>query len=207
MERLFGSIPAGQKSQEGFAPMKITASPVRADLTLDKEQGVLVIGFPTVGLADADAPVLTIIDEACSDMGSRLFLRIREELGLAYYVGAQSFHALGAGAFYFYVGTDPAKLDLVETELRKEIADLAKNGLSAEELQRAKTTWKASWLRQQQGNGAMADALAWDELNGLGYAHHATLPTKMQSITQEQTREVAGRYLSDDKAFVVRVKP
>jgi zinc protease len=207
MERLFGCIPSGEKSREGFAPMKITASPVRADLTLDKEQGVLVIGFPTVGLADADAPVLTIIDEACSDMGSRLFLRIREELGLAYYVGAQSFHALGAGAFYFYVGTDPAKLDLVETELRKEIADLAKNGLSTEELQRAKTTWKASWLRQQQGNGAMADALAWDELNGLGYAHHATLPTKMQSITQEQTREVAVRYLSDDKAFVARVKP
>jgi predicted Zn-dependent peptidase len=54
-----------------------------------------------------------------------LFNRIREELGLAYYVGAQSFMAYGAGAFYFYVGTDPKKLDLVEEELRKEIADLA----------------------------------------------------------------------------------
>ena len=65
---------------------------------------MLVIGFPTVGLRDASAPILHLIDEACSDMGSRLFNRIREELGLAYYVGAQSFHALGAGAFYFYVG-------------------------------------------------------------------------------------------------------
>jgi zinc protease len=207
MEQHFGSLPSGAKSQAGFTAYTPTAPPLRADLTLDKEQGVLVIGFPTVGLQDEAAAVLTIIDEACSDMGSRLFLRIREELGLAYYVGAQAFHALGAGAFYFYVGTDPAKLDLVETELRKEIADLAKNGLSAEELQRAKTTWKSSWLRQQQGNGAMADALGWDELNALGFAHHAALPAKMQAITQEQTRETAARFLTDAKAFVVRVKP
>lgn len=207
IEALFGSIPAGAKSQAGFSPMTPSAAPIRADLSLDKEQGVLVIGFPSVGLAHPDAPVLHLIDEACSDMGSRLFLRIREELGLAYYVGAQAFHALGAGAFYFYVGTDPQKLDLVETELRKEIADLAAHGLSSEEIQRAKTTWKSSWLRQQQGNGAMADALGWDELNGHGYRHHATLPEKMQSITPAQVKKTAAKYFGDAQAFVVRVRP
>ena len=109
--------------------MTIASSPSRAEIVLNKEQGILVLGFPTVGLAHEDAAALHLIDEACSDMGSRLFNRIREQMGLAYFVGAQSFHALGAGAFYFYVGTDPKKLDLVEAELRKEIADLAANGL------------------------------------------------------------------------------
>jgi len=34
---------------------------------------------------------------ACSDLGSRLFLRVREEMGLAYYVGAQHFPELRRG--------------------------------------------------------------------------------------------------------------
>ena len=49
--------------------------------------------------------------------GSRLFLRIREELGLAYYVGAQNFAGVVPGYFAFYTGTEPAKADQVEKEL------------------------------------------------------------------------------------------
>ncbi|CAN5842375.1 pitrilysin family protein [soil metagenome] len=207
VEKLFGGIATGTKSTAGFSPMVLQGESGRWDLTLDKEQGVLVIGFPTVGLRDVSAPILHLIDEACSDMGSRLFNRIREELGLAYYVGAQSFHALGAGAFYFYVGTDPKKLDLVEKELRSEIADLAAHGLQADELERAKTTWKASWLRAQQGNAAMADGLGWDELNGMGFDHYLRLPQIMEAITPEQTKEAASRFLVLDKAFTVTVKP
>jgi zinc protease len=152
-------------------------------------------------------PALTLIDEACSDMGSRLFNRIREEQGLAYFVGAQAFHALGAGAFFFYVGCDPVKLDHVEQELRKEIADLAANGLRDDELERAKTTWKASWLRAQQGHGAMADGLGWDELNGLGHGHQQQLPAIMAQVSADDVRAACARWLGDAAAFVVRVHP
>ena len=60
---------------------------------------------------------MELLQEACSDLGSRLFLRIREKLGLAYYVGAQNFVGLAPGYFAFYVGTMPEKVDLVEKEL------------------------------------------------------------------------------------------
>lgn len=207
VERHFASLPEGPRSTAGFMPMASSSAPVRRELTLDKEQGVLVLGFSTVGLQDPLVPALQLIDEACSDMGSRLFNHIREKMGLAYYIGAQAFHALGAGAFYFYVGTDPKKLDLVEEELHKQIADLAANGLESDEFHRAKTTWKSSWLRQQQGNGAMADALGWDELNGFGFRHHARLPEILESVTEEQVKEVAARFFQPERAFTVRVKP
>ena len=42
-----------------------------------------------------------LLGEACSDLGSRLFMRIREELGLAYYVGAQSQPGMTPGSFSF----------------------------------------------------------------------------------------------------------
>jgi zinc protease len=206
-ELLFGTLPSGEKSTAGFASLPLTAKPGRWDLKLDKEQGVLVLAFPTVGLQDPSAAALHLIDEACSDMGSRLFNRIREELGLAYYIGTQAFHALGAGAFYFYCGTDPQKIDQVEEELLKQIADLAANGLQEDELARAKTTWKSSWLRQQQGNGAMADALAWDELNGHGYQRHQRLPEIVEAVTPDQIREAAARFFTAGGAYTVSVRP
>lgn len=207
VEGCFGRLDSGERSTAGFSPMGISAKPSRLDLTLDKEQGVLVLGFPTVGLHDAAVPALTLIDEACSDMGSRLFNRIREEQGLAYFVGTQSFHALGAGAFYFYVGCDPSKLDHVEEELRKEVADLVANGLRDDELERAKTTWKASWLRAQQGNGPMADSTGWDELNGLGHGHYLRLPAIIDAVSADQIRPVAARWFAEENTFVVRVHP
>jgi zinc protease len=207
VESRLGRIPGGARSAAGFDAVTPGALADRWDLKLDKEQGVLVIGFPTVGLQHEDAAALHLIDEACSDMGSRLFNRIREELGLAYYVGTQAFHALGAGAFYFYVGTDPTKLEMVEAELMKEVAALASEGLGAEELERAKTTWKSSWLRQQQGNGAMADALGWDELNGFGFGHHRRLPELMQAVSIEQVLATTTKYFDPARAFVVTVRP
>jgi hypothetical protein len=47
------------------------------------KQAVLVIGYRGTTLSDADRYPLDLLQEACSDLGSRLFLRIREQLGLA----------------------------------------------------------------------------------------------------------------------------
>lgn len=201
----FHELPQGSLA---FDPKKTQLSrskPSRWQETLDKEQAVLVIGFRTVDLHHPDAPALQLIDEACSDMGSRLFNRIREELGLAYYVGAQAFNVLSCGAFYFYVGTSPHQLDHAEAEMIKLIADLAENGLTKAELDRARTTWKSSWLRSQQGNGPMADIAGWNELNGLGHDHFLKLPQIMNALTDAQIRTTARRYLHPENAFIVRI--
>ena len=205
--KALGKLPKGRRDLAGKKIYEARGEPGQWEQHMDKEQAVLVIGFSTVGQQDADTYVLSLIDEACSDMGSRLFNRIREELGLAYYVGAQSFAALGAGAFYFYVGTDPRKIGLAETEMMLQIDDLAENGLTADEISRAKTTWRASWLRMQQGNGALADSAGWDELNGRGYRHLERLPGIIESLTTADVQRVAAQFFGRAKAFTVRVMP
>src|SRR4029079_9140761 len=104
----------------------------------DKKQAVLVVGFPGVTLHSPDRYGLELIQEALSDLGSRLFLRIRENLGLAYYVGAQNFLGLEPGYFALYAGTTPEKTSVVEFELLKEAESLRVGGLTETELQRAK---------------------------------------------------------------------
>ena len=205
IEATLGKLPAGQRHFADQRALPHHGKPGTWDLKMEKEQAVLVIGFRTVGLHNTDSYVLSMIDEACSDMGSRLFNRIREELGLAYYVGTQSFMAYGAGAFYFYVGTDPAKLDLAQKEMQLQIADLAKRGLQADELDRAKTTWRSNWLRAQQGNGALADSLSWDELNGLGHEHFEKLPGIIEAVDASAVKRVSKQFFRDP--FVVRVIP
>jgi zinc protease len=203
----FGKLPAGERQFTKLKKLLVKYQPQDLTLQLDKEQATLVIGYRTEGLHDPKSYVLSLIDEACSDMGSRLFNRIREELGLAYYVGAQSFMAYGAGAFYFYVGTDPQKVELAQAEMQRLIADLCKHGLQAEELERAKTTWKSRWLSAQQGNGPMADSLGWDELNGLGMEHFQRLPELMQKVTVADTQRIAAEYLQQAQAVIVKVLP
>jgi len=206
VETAFAKLPRGQRRSITTFPA-IKRAPAQPTISMEKEQAVLVIGFRSVGLHESDVHALTLIDEACSDMGSRLFNRIREDLGLAYYVGAQQFAALGAGAFYFYVGTDPKKIDLAQQEMLRLIGDLAKNGLTAAEIQRAKTAWRSQWLRAQQGNGSMADAYAWNEINGLGHAYYQSLPAKIAAVTDKDIKRVAKAYLDVKQATVVRVMP
>ena len=141
----------------------------RVEETRDKKQAVLVIGFPGTTMHDDDRYALELIQESCSDLGSRLFLRIREQLGLAYYVGAQNFAGLAPGYFAFYTGTEPAKAALVEKELLKEAELLRTEGLTAEELKRAKAKIIGQKKIARQDLGHLASTTALDELYGLGY--------------------------------------
>lgn len=209
IEKALGKLKKGTRHYEAKEPYPVTkeVKPKLHELHLDKEQAIIVIGFRTVELHHEDSQALSLIDEACSDMGSRLFNRIREELGLAYYVGAQHFSALGAGAFYFYVGTDPEKASLAQQEMLTQIADLVKNGLTKDEIQRAKTTWRSGWLRAQQGNASLADAYGWNELNGQGYEYFRQLPDKVEALTDKDIRRVAKTYFAKAQAHIVTVMP
>lgn len=201
----FHALPHGRPAYDPRKTLPSRAKPGRWEVPLEKEQAVLVIGHRTVDLHHPATPALKLIDEACSDMGSRLFNRIREELGLAYYVGAQAFSALSCGAFYFYLGTAPHQLDQAEAEMTSLIRDLAENGLTPDELERARVTWKSSWLRSQQGNGPLADITGWNHLNGLGHDHFERLPTLMAAVTPADIKAAARTYLHPRHAFTVRV--
>ena len=179
----------------------------RVSETRDKKQAVLVIGFNGTTLLSEDRYALELLQESCSDLGSRLFLRIRDQLGLAYYVGAQNFMGLTPGYFAFYTGTMPEKVELVEKELLKEAELLRADGLTAEELSRAKAKviGQKKIARQELGGFAMTTAL--DELYGLGFANTDAEDAKYQAVTLEQVKAVANKYLKPDACVISVVKP
>jgi zinc protease len=173
----------------------------------DKKQAVLVIGFPGASLYDPVRYPLELLQEACSDLGSRLFLRIREKLNLAYYVGAQNFVGLTPGYFAFYAGTTPEKAGLVEKEMLAEAALLRVEGLTKEELERAKAKVVGQRKIARQDLGTLAMTAALDELYGLGFAHSDTQDALFQAVTLDQVKAVAQKYLDPEASVIALIKP
>ena len=179
----------------------------RVEETRDKKQAVLVIGFPGTTLGSDDRYALDLLQECCSDLGSRLFLRIREQLGLAYYVGAQNFTGLVPGYFAFYTGTEPTKVAQVEAELLKEAELLRTEGLTAEELKRAKAKIIGQKKIARADLGNLASTSALDELYGLGWQRADLDDAKYDAVTLEQIKAAAQKYLQPDALVISVVKP
>ena len=220
---IFGDFKAAKVKaavQKALGKWKATGIPVSAAVeapaltsvrrtveTRDKKQAVLMIGFPGTTLLAEDRYALELLQEACSDLGSRLFIRIRDQLGLAYYVGAQNFMGLTPGYFAFYTGTHPEKAELVEQELLKEAGLLRAEGLTAEELSRAKAKIIGQKKIARQDLGGLAMQTALDELYGLGYANSDAEEARYQAVTLEEVRAVANRYLVPAACVISVVRP
>jgi zinc protease len=179
----------------------------RVSETRDKKQAVLVVGFRGTALRDPDRYPLELLQEACSDLGSRLFMRVREKLGLAYYVGAQNFVGLVPGYFAFYAGTMPEKAEVVEKELLLEAELLRTEGLTPEELQRAKAKIIGQRKISRQDLGSLAMTTALDELYGLGYAHSDSEDALYEAVTLDQIKSAAQKYLKPDAVVIAVIKP
>jgi zinc protease len=207
VEKIFAKWQPGAKVLAELPTSKMLKEIKRISETRDKKQAVLVIGFPGTTIHDHDRYALELLQEACSDLGSRLFLRIRESLGLAYYVGAQNFLGLAPGYFCFYVGTAPEKVDLVEKELLREAELLRAEGLTEEELKRSKAKIIGQKKISRQDLGSLATITALDELFGLGYAHSETDDAQYEAVTLDDIKGVARKYLQDKAMVISIVKP
>lgn len=173
------------------------------ELYHEKEQAILLIGYRTCDLTSEDNVPLGLIDEACSDMASRMFIRIREELGLAYSVGCTRMLGLDSGYITFYAATSPEKLDLVEGEMLDEISKLSREGLESDEFDRAKASWLGREVIHLQGARELAGVATVDELVGLGWDHYRQTPGEIAALTEERIREVAANYLRDRNQVIV----
>lgn len=172
-----------------------------------KQQAVLMAGFRGADALSPDRVALELIDTASSDMASRFFHRIREELGLAYFVGASQMMGFAPGIFTFYLGTDPAKVDLVRKNFDEEIAALASDGLTGAELVRAKKKLIGTEAIRNQSLEAFAHVVAVDELYGLGTEQHARRAAEIEAVTPDDIRRVARKYFHEPHRATVLVTP
>lgn len=207
VEKRFGNWPHAKEKIIKQEPAPGLKETVRLQEYREKKQGVIVVAFPGVSIHDGGRYALELLQEALSDLGSRLFVRIRDELGLAYYVGAQHFLGLQAGYFAIYAGTAPEKLEQVEQEIFAEVEKLRNEGLSADELRRAKAKLLGQKKIARQDLGGYAVAAALDELYGLGYHNCDTEDAHYERVSYEEMHAAIRRYLNPDRCVISKVRP
>jgi zinc protease len=206
-EQALGSMKPGVLAlTEAKSPTELS-KPATVESKKEKAQGVIMVGYRGVDIFSKDRHALELIDEASSDLGSRFFIRIREQMGLAYYVGASQFQGLVPGLFAFYLGTDPQKIEPVKTALLDEIRKLASDGLTSEELARAKKKLIGQQQIAMQSNDAFGYQSALDELYGLGFDYYKQLERDVDAVTLEEIKRTAAKYFRDQPYVLATVRP
>ncbi len=207
VEKEFGAMPKGKLALSDPPKPVAPSTPLNVVEERNKQQAVVMIGYPGADVLSPDRTSLDLLNEASNDLGSRFFNRIREQMGLAYFVGAGNFAGLAPGSFVFYLGTDPKKVDAVTAELQDEINGLSKEGLTEEELTRAKKKLLGSEAIRNQSNSAFAATVAVDELVGLGFDNYLRRAQQVESATLNDVRNAAAKYFGTPARVEVIVRP
>jgi zinc protease len=206
-EQALGGMKPGELALTDAHPAAPLGKTEIVESRKEKAQGVIMVGYRGADLFSPDRYALELIDEASSDLGSRFFIRIREQMGLAYYVGASQMQGLVPGLFAFYLGTDPQKIEPVKTALLDEIRKLASDGLTKEELTRAKKKLIGQQEIANQSNDSFGYHCALDELYGLGFDYYKKLEHDVDAVTLEDIKRVAAKYFRDQPYVLATVRP
>jgi len=211
VKQLFEQALAGMKPGTLALTDAHPAAPLNKIETVEsrkeKAQGVIMVGYRGADIFSPDRYPLQLIDEASSDLGSRFFVRIREQMGLAYYVGANQMEGLVPGLFAFYLGTDPQKIEPVKTALLDEIHKLATDGLTNEELARAKKKVIGQQEIANQSNDSFGYQCALDEIYGLGFNYYKSLEHGVEAVSLDDIKRVAAKYFRDQPYVLATVRP
>lgn len=179
--------------------------PVRAEKRVPgKEQAIVEIAFPIPALSHPDQLALAVIGEALSDLGTRLFVRVRDELGLAYFVSASRFLGRQAGYFYFYAGTAPGKEGEVEQVLLEEVSRLAEEGFSEKEFARSRAKLISEEKLSWQNSASVVTSSSLHELLGMGWDYDERRLLRLKAMGLDEVNRVLRSYFQT-KGYVIGV--
>jgi len=172
-------------------------------------KGLVVIAYPTEDLWNINRTRrLSILSEIVSD---RLREQIREKLGSAYSTFAfnrpsRAYPRYGVLEAMAYVG--PEESGMVVTEVKKIVSTIAKDGVTQDELNRAKEPTLTSIKDMLRKNDYWLDTvLTGSKIHPQQIDWSRTILKDYDSITKETVSDFAKKYLNNETAATIIVKP
>ncbi|MFX4295007.1 M16 family metallopeptidase [Streptomyces bohaiensis] len=171
------------------------------------EQAHVVLGLPGVSRGDDRRWALGVLSTALGGgMSSRLFQEVREKRGLAYSVYSYTSGYADCGLFGVYAGCRPAQVHDVLSICREQLALIAEEGLSEEELRRATGQLAGSTVLGLEDPGALMHRLGKSEICWGSQLSLDEMLSRMTSVTVEDVRKVAGEIL-DHRPSLAAIGP
>jgi len=208
LDRLLGDLPE-------------TGAPIPDRAAYELAGGVTVVDFPGpqstalfghVGIAQEDDDFFPafILNHILGGAGteSRLGFEVREKRGLTYGIGSYLVPKDRAEVYLGQVRSSNDRIAEAIEVTKSEWARMANEGITAEELETAKTYLTGAYPLRFDGNTAIANILAGMQMSNLGIDYIDTRNDRMNAVTLEDVNRVAGELLRpEDLHFVVVGQP
>jgi predicted Zn-dependent peptidase len=158
----------------------------------DTEQAHLVLGGRGINRGDDRRFAFDVLNHIVGGgMSSRLFLKIREERGLAYSVYSFRQSHSDTGGWGVYVGTTPDFTETCMEMIEAELADVARDGITSDELDRAKGSLRGGLALSTEDPNSRMVRLGRDELAGSPHLSVDDRIARLEDVTLDAVKEVA----------------
>jgi predicted Zn-dependent peptidase len=185
-------------------PMKAGVNIVHKEL----EQVHLVLGFPGVGHGARERYALFLLNDVIGgSMSSRLFQEVRERQGLVYSIhsGAQAFR--DTGTLYVYAATDAPNFSKVLKSTLKEIRDLKKYGVAAEDIARSKDHLKGGLMLSLESTSSRMNRLAKHEMHFGSFLTLDAMLAAIDGVRHEEVQALVAELLDEDRLALTTYGP
>jgi predicted Zn-dependent peptidase len=198
-ERHFGDWEGAPVGHELREPAVVPRVEVR---TKETEQAHLVFGGEALTRRDERRFAFGLLNHVLgAGMSSRLFREIREERGLAYAVYSFRMPYADSGAYGIYVGTTPHQVAQVLELIREGLAGLSADGVTADELERAKGNLKGSLALSMEETNSRMIRLGRHELTEVRHLSLDETVAAIEGVTLAEVHEVAQEVFSSPRVL------
>jgi predicted Zn-dependent peptidase len=189
-------------------PPPRSAAPMTKHVEREGAQTHIVAGTTAMRHGHPDRfPMLLVSMLLGGGMSSRLFQRVREELGLAYSVYTyQSFHA-DSGMHGVYVATAPESATAALEAIRAELRSVVEHGLPADEIAMGRQQLKGQVTLSLESVSSRMYRGASVELYGEPYRTLDDLIALIDGISDEDVMRVARTYFDPDRFTILSLGP
>lgn len=176
----------------------------RRDLTRTTEQANIILGYPGIAFDDDRRWALAVLNSALGGgMSSRLFHEVRERRGLAYSVYSFVSSFSDSGLVGVYAGTSPTRTQQVLDVVHEVLDDVASDGITADELRRAKGQVSGSTVLSQEDTFSRMSRIGKTELTGRPMQSLSDLLERIDSVTTADVQSVAQQVFAPPPTTVV----
>jgi predicted Zn-dependent peptidase len=207
IEERFGGLPRGRIIAK---PRTIERqSTLRAKVHFRKaDQAHLAMGFRAFDMFDRRRYALRLAaDVLGGGDSSRLFMRVREEMGAAYYVGAGTNLSLDHGLLGISAGVDRRTIDDVIRAILRECARLRDEDVSAKELRKSKDHILGNLMLGLETSDELASFYGVQEVFGREVLSPARYAAKIKKVTAREVRDVARAVIRGKNLNIAVVGP
>ncbi len=203
VDRYFAGLPPKMTRTDGYAKSYENILLYPKDI----EQTNFILAFKGPSELDLEKfSTKLAVNILSGSISSRLYAKIREELGLVYAIEGYADTYGDDGSIQIYAGLDKKNISLALTEIKKEIKKMIEESICQQELDRAKRIITTRILISSEDSAT----LAFDYLTSLLVCNKIETPEekikKYKLVTLEEVNEAAKKYLSE-KIYISAVGP